>query len=140
MVALFVEIFLEILSSVDCIDFCLYSEIVYQNCQVDVVVAHDGDHCMCIFIFGVLKLLGDNTWLSWSISLDNSDNLSNFEAISDLETSDLHLKRFSLIGHEWDISIIVLIDEALTSFELAFNNLDSFSNLDLQLWVISDCL
>ena len=45
-----------------------------------------------------------------------------------------------LLSHEMDIAILDMVDYALAIFELSFKHLDSITDLNLKLRVISDSL
>jgi hypothetical protein len=70
--------------------------------------------------------------------LDHPDSFSNFETLSDLEGFCFDLDRFVLFGHEMDIAILDVVDNALAVFELALEYFDPVSYLNLELRVISD--
>ena len=95
---------------------------------------------MSVLTLSILQNLSDSSRLSCSVSLDYSDTFTNFETLFNLETSDFYCKRLLLFSHKGNQTIVDMSNHPLKVLELAFDNLDSFSNGDLKLRIIPDSL
>ena len=88
----------------------------------------------------VLYNFCDDTFLSSSVPLDDPHRLTDLKAFPDVVSLSFDLDRLRVLSEKVNIPVIDLLDLAIAVFELTFSHLDSITNLDLKLGVISDCL
>lgn len=93
---------------------------------------------MRVETFLVLHNFCDDSFLTSSIPLDDPDRLTDLKALSDMVSLSFDLDRLGVLSQEVDIAVMDLLDLAIALFELTFGHLDSISNLNLKLGVISD--
>lgn len=94
---------------------------------------------MRIKALAVFNNFRDDTSLTSSISLNYSDRLSNFEALSHMESFWLDIDRLWILSYKMNITIMDLFDDTLAIFELALCDFYTISNLNIELRIISDC-
>jgi len=103
-------------------------------------VIHHSDDCMRILAPRVLQNLRDDPWLSCPVALNDSHTFADFEAFFDNMCPCFDLKWFGLLCLKSDEAILYECDEAFAVFELTLHDLDTVTDLDLQLRIISDGL
>ena len=134
-----IEIIFEAFALSTWVNLSSQSQVVDKYSKVTMAaILHHGDGGMWVKPFGVSHDPCDDASFSSSVALDHSYSLSDLETLPDLECLCFDLNRLVFFSHEMDIAILDVIDDSWAVFELAFEHLDSVSDLDLELGVVSD--